>query len=385
MIRIYDKKYCCGCSACEQICPKHCIQMQADEEGFLYPFIKKSECIDCNLCEKVCPVINAGKKRTPVKTLAVKNPDEEIRLESSSGGVFSALAIKYLNEGGVVFGAKFNDKWEVVHDYIDKVDDLHLLQGSKYVQSRIGNAYHIAKKFLKEGRQVLFTGTPCQIAALKRFLHKSYSNLMTVDVICHGVPSPKIWQNYLDYLLTRKKIKGISSLNDISSISFRSKSSGWKRNSFQIIGGNGCVFNEFLDKNLFMRGFLYNLYLRPSCHTCPAKMGKSGSDITLGDYWGVSYHHPELDDDKGVSLVLLYNPDALTSIAGLHIVPSDYRYAVEGNKLIEQNVLIPPGRETFWHLYHNNGFGSLKKTLTAMQPSLLKRCINKMKRILKWN
>ena len=303
MIHILDKKDCCGCSACVQRCPKNCIRMYPDEEGFLYPSIDETLCVDCGLCEKVCPVLNKGDERIPVRAVAIKNDDENIRLNSSSGGAFTALAIKILNEGGVVFGARFNDEWEVVHDYIENADNLHLFRGSKYVQSYIGVTYLQAESFLKNGRKVLFSGTSCQIAGLKRFLGREYENLLTVDVICHGVPSPIVWKDYLDDLISRKKIKGVSSLEDISTVSFRSKVTGWHIFSMEITGRSGGKLSEPLSKNVFMQGFLNNMYLRPSCYDCPARKGKSGSDISLGDYWGVENHHPCFADDAGVGLV----------------------------------------------------------------------------------
>ena len=197
MISIQDKKNCCGCGACVQRCPKQCVTMQEDSEGFLYPKVDLSVCIDCHLCEKVCPIINQGEGHEPQAVYAAKNPNEKIRMQSSSGGVFTILAEKILDEGGVVFGAAFNDKWEVEHDFVERKDELAKFRGSKYVQSKIGKSYRNVETFLKEGRKVLFSGTPCQIAGLKKFLRKDYENLFTVDFICHGVPSPGVFRTYL--------------------------------------------------------------------------------------------------------------------------------------------------------------------------------------------
>lgn len=165
MISILDKKKCCGCSACAQRCPKHCIKMIEDSEGFLYPKVDGDTCIDCGLCERVCPIQNPGEDRVPLAVYAAKNPNEVIRRQSSSGGIFTILAEQIIDEGGVVFGAAFNDKWEVEHSYVENKEQLVKFRGSKYVQSRIGESYKDAKSFLKEGRRVLFSGTPCQIAA----------------------------------------------------------------------------------------------------------------------------------------------------------------------------------------------------------------------------
>lgn len=385
MIRILEKKDCCGCSACQQICPKTCIRMEPDEEGFLYPNVDETICIDCGLCEKVCPVINQCRKRVPSKAFAVWNCNEITRLNSSSGGVFSAIAIQILKDGGVVFGAKFNDRWEVVHDYIEKIEDLYLLQGSKYVQSVIGNTYSIAEIFLKRGRKVLFTGTSCQIAGLKRFLRTDYDNLLTIDVICHGVPSPMIWYRYLDYIISNEKLSGVSSVEDISNISFRSKLTGWKNYSFQIRGNHGELLSECFYDNLFMQGFLCNLYLRPSCHSCPAKSGKSGSDVTLGDYWGVSNHHPELDDDKGISAVLDYN-DVLYRLIPLqecNHVETKYEYIVRANSNVENSSPISPFRILFWDKYQESGVRVIGYILDKIRLNPLRKVVYKLRRIFR--
>lgn len=204
MINIIEKKDCCGCSACVSICPKHCITMSLDNEGFLYPQVDNESCIDCGLCEKVCLVLNQGKECKPFQVYAAKNINEEIRMKSSSGGIFTLLAEQILHEGGVVFGARFNADWEVIHDYTETKEGLAAFRGSKYVQSRLGDSFCQAEHFLRQGRKVMFTGTPCQIAGLKLFLRKTYDNLLTVDFICHGVPSPGVWKKYLEELIALK-------------------------------------------------------------------------------------------------------------------------------------------------------------------------------------
>ncbi len=322
MIKVDSKEKCCGCWACVQRCPKHCITMVEDDEGFLYPKVDSSLCIDCSLCEKVCPVINQGEPRIPDMVYAAKNLNEEIRMASSSGGIFTLLAEEIIAKGGVVFGARFNEEWDVVHDYTETIEGLSAFRGSKYVQSRVGKCYSQVEEFLKKGRKVLFSGTPCQIAGLKRFLRKEYDNLLTVDFICHGVPSPGVWREYLkeeiarqcdgkNIVLSHPVFNGREAR--IESISFRNKCLGWKRFSFVLTlslsdgyGDNKLVLlSEPLNKNIFLRGFLANLYLRPSCHICPAKSLKSGSDITIGDFWGIQNVMPEIDDDKGVSAVMV--------------------------------------------------------------------------------
>ena len=244
MICIKDKALCCGCGACSQICPKHCIVMSQDEEGFLYPSVNKETCVDCGLCEKVCPVIN---QRTPhnkvQQTYAAINMTESIRMSSSSGGVFRAIADIVIQDNGVVFGARFDDDWSIIHDCTETLDGLAAFQGSKYVQSKIGDCYQRAKTYLDQGRKVLFSGTPCQIVGLNLFLRKPYSNLITVDLICHGVPSPRVWNEYLKEEIARQCNRKNSVLPRpihekdvlVEGIAFRDKSEGWKKYSFALV------------------------------------------------------------------------------------------------------------------------------------------------------
>jgi len=323
MVDIKEKNECCGCNACVQRCPESCITMREDNEGFPYPEVDREVCIDCGLCEKVCPVIHQGDKRKPLAVYAVKHKDDKIRISSSSGGAFTALAESVIDEDGVVFGAKFDEDWSVFHDYTDTKEGLAAFRGSKYVQSRVGDSFKKAEYFLKAGRKVLFSGTPCQIAGLKLFLRKEYDNLLTVDFICHGVPSPGVWREYLKEETARQcggKNSVLSHPNikerdaRIESISFRDKRLGWKKYSFALTlsvpNGHGAkntvLLSEPLNKNIFLRGFLTNLYLRPSCHACPAKSFKSGSDITISDFWGGQSIIPEWNDDKGISVMFLH-------------------------------------------------------------------------------
>ena len=375
MIQLKDKFACCGCSACATACPKQCISMREDEEGFLYPSIDKSVCIDCGLCEKVCPVIHQSEARRPQKVYAAINPDEAIRLQSSSGGIFSMLARQIIEEGGVVFGAKFNERWEVVHDYCDTLEGLAVFRGSKYVQSAMGTCYRQVHSFLQEGRNVLFSGTPCQVAGLHRYLHKDYDNLLTVDIVCHGVPSPLVWRKYVEALQSRPKgVAGkntvlSSSLNSIpviTGIEFRNKLNGWKKYGFVVRGHadgqeackntvlksgteQSILIQESHGENLFMRGFLHDIYLRPSCYACPAKSGKSHSDITLADYWGIEHQHPEMDDDKGTSLVLLNTEKGEHSFHPLNYnsMVSTYEKAFSFNRAIEYAVKKPGYRKFY--------------------------------------
>lgn len=363
MIDIKLNTDCCGCNACVQICPKQCIVMLEDNEGFLYPKVDSSLCTNCGLCDKVCPVINQGDERKPLSVYAAKNKDEKIRKESSSGGVFTLLAEQTIVDGGVVFGARFNDKWEVIHDYAETIEGFAAFRGSKYVQSVIGKSYLQATNFLKQGRKVLFAGTPCQITGLKHFLRKDYENLITIDFICHGVPSPKVWRLYLQSIISTKcnvgkKTESTSQIeeNAITGISFRDKQTGWKKYGFVVrksaskADKNMVLLSETVDANLYMRGFLKDLYLRPSCHACPSKSSKSGSDITIADFWGIEKFYPEFDDDKGVSLVFVNTSKASDVFTKLQLdnfaIP--FETAISSNSSYSNSVAIPNNRKMFF-------------------------------------
>ena len=299
MIEIKDKKDCCGCYACYNICPKQCITMKVDEEGFWYPVIEQNKCINCNLCEKICPVINPIDRNTSLKlSYAMKNKDEEIRLRSSSGGMFYLLAENIIRQNGVVYGAGFDGDFSVKHIKINKEQEIGLLQGSKYLQSSIGNTYVQVKKDLEGDKKVLFTGTPCQIEGLKNFLRKDYINLFTMDFICHGVPSPMIWKEYLNEIRDNKQ-------GEIKKVYFRDKKLGWKLFSLKIIFEKDTYIND-LNQDLYMKGFLQDLYLRPSCYNCKFKKINRLSDITVADFWGIDKVLPKMDDDKGTSLIIIH-------------------------------------------------------------------------------
>ena len=303
MIDVKSKEDCCGCHACASACAHRAITMQADAEGFLYPIVDKDACTNCGVCEQVCPIVHQSSPTQPLKVYAARSYDEELRRQSSSGGIFTLLAEAVIREGGVAFGAKFDKEWNVIHSWADTIEELAPFRGSKYVQSTIGNTCREAKKFLQQGRKVLFTGTPCQIAGLKRYLCKDYDNLLAADVICHGVPSPIVWKRYLDEMRT---------MGEITDISFRDKTNGWARYGFRLCYSTSeeeeKVFLQPFLQNTYMRGFLSDLYLRPSCYACPFRTGKSGSDITLGDFWGIGAQHPEMDDNGGTS-ALIVNSD----------------------------------------------------------------------------
>lgn len=301
MIKIIDKQQCNGCNACAEICPNKSIAMKVDEEGFFYPHVSVKKCIQCGLCERICPVINKGVNDGDIHTLNVYgaiNKNETVRLASSSGGVFTLLAEYILAQGGVVFGAAFTEDFVVKHVCIERVEEIAKLRGSKYVQSDTREIYAQVKRCLQAGREVLFTGTPCQVEGLLAFLGKKYENLVTQDIICHGVPSPELFRQYLQYKSSGRVIKELS---------FRDKSKGWQLYHYKIVYADETEYlNDFYEDE-YSKMFLKNLSLRPSCYNCAFKIKNRLSDITLADFWGCEQVAPQLFDDKGTSLVFVHS------------------------------------------------------------------------------
>lgn len=293
---VTDNSYCSGCTACLFACPHGAISMGKDGEGFLYPRIDADKCIDCGLCRKVCDSLGEGGIESP-RVYAAYAIDQAVRRASSSGGIFSLLAENILLRGGVVYGAAFDEHFEVKHIAIENVKQLDLLRGSKYVQSALNDTFAETKENLGGGREILFSGTPCQIGGLKGYLKSDYPNLITVDLVCHGVPSPRVWKKYVDIMK-----KGADA--HIERISFRTKNSSWKRYAVSFSYENDTAYLRYHWDDPYMRGFLKGLYLRPSCYNCRFKSNNRASDITLADFWGIENVLPEMDDDKGTSLVI---------------------------------------------------------------------------------
>lgn len=315
MITISKKEYCCGCSACANICPHTALTMKVDKKGFLYPSVDLSKCNNCGICEKVCPILHEDEERSPSNAYFFINKNEDTRLKSSSGGLFSALAEHIIEKGGIVYGAAFDEQWTVHHVAITQKEDLSKLRGSKYVQSTIGTIYQDVKKQLGKGKKVLFTGTPCQVAGLRHYLHKDSASLITLDFACHGVPNPRIWKDYLrEETHTRSKfLNSDNQTTTIKDIEFRNKVDGWKNYHFVIRFNNGGTGKDAeTDMSIhhryhpFMNLFLDNYILRPSCLSCRFRKGKSGATYTCADSWGIHKIAPQVDDDKGTSLFFDY-------------------------------------------------------------------------------
>lgn len=315
-IDIIDKRKCSGCMACYNACPKKAIQIE-EKDGFSYPKIQKETCINCGLCKRVCPVLNKedeekdknekenkneskSEKNEFLDVYACKNQDEKIRMKSSSGGVFTLIAEYILEQDGVIFGAKFNETLEVVHDYIERKEELDKFRGSKYLQSKIGDTYAKVKELLDIGRKVLFTGTPCQVEGLLSYLRKDYDNLYTQDIICHGVPSPRVWKKYLEY---KKEKNG----EYPKSVNFRKKDIlGWSKYQVSYTYSNKEE-NIHHDDDPYMKLFLRNFDLRESCYECSFKNIYRKSDITIADFWGINEVNKEFNDEKGISAILIHS------------------------------------------------------------------------------
>lgn len=301
MIQITNKSECTSCMACFNICPVNAIHMKEDREGFKYPIVDKEKCINCGMCDKICPVKNATKNvntATPV-VIAAWTKDNYVRLDSTSGGIFSELAKIIYREEGYVCGAIYNKEWMVEHYVSKDMSDLEKIRSSKYLQSDINNTFKIIKEKLNEGKKVLMCGSPCQISGLYNYLQKDYENLYTIDFICRGMNSPKVFKGYIESL--EKKYKA-----EIKSIKFKNKTYGWHNFSTKVEFDNGKKYICERYKDSFMIGYLkYNAFMRPSCYNCKFKEFPKSADITLADFWGIENIDKSLDEDKGTSMILI--------------------------------------------------------------------------------
>ena len=377
-IQLASPNDCTACAACVSVCPKQCITMQEDKEGFLQPKIDSSVCIECHKCEKVCPILNQEitKDDFETKAYAVINKDDEVRAQSSSGGVFFPLAQWVIEQGGVVFGAKWNDKWEVVHDFAEDLDGVRAFMCSKYVQSVVGDTLWQAKQFLDAGRWVLYSGTPCQLGGLRACLGKEYEKLIQMDLICHGVPSPGVWRSYLKDYFGKEKVLDVN---------FKDKRNGWVGFRTSIKTTNSEVSENQME-NPYFRGFLTNVFLRNSCYDCRFKSVSRNTDITLADYWGVHLFCPEMFDDKGTSLVLVHTSKGhrvLSNILrdnNLKVQDNIIEYKA-WNSAIENSVPVSKKRYYFFKAFgKRNRFSELIKYIDKDRLHI--RVIRKLKKIL---
>jgi coenzyme F420-reducing hydrogenase beta subunit len=363
---------CCGCGACANVCPAGCIEMQPDELlAFPNPNIAEASCLNCGKCREVCPVLNPfvpDSAKTP-EAYAAYALDDDLRMESSSGGVFSLLAEKIIQEeAGVVFGALFDDDMRVKHDFATSTEGLAKFRGSKYVQSDTGKTYKQAKEFLDDGKTVLYSGTPCQIEGLKRFLGRNYEKLLTIDLICHGVASPALWAKYVCEKCEKNDKK-------IKTAFFRDKKYGWFSAS-AAAGVSGSMKLTYSDgsqevtpclSDSYLYLFLKNAFLRESCYHCKAKKTNRASDITIADFWSVESLCPEMFDGKGTSLVVLHSERGRKLFRDVSLLirnkSVDFDKAISGNPMMVQSAVAPQYRPyllslmkewTIGELYYEN-------------------------------
>ena len=374
---------CCGCSACAQICPKTAISLVENNEGFLYPKVDDDKCVECGLCEKVCPAITPLEmENSEYKAFAAINNNEAIRMESSSGGVFTAIAEKIVQTGGKVFGAKFSEDFKsVIHSWTDSLDGLKDFRGSKYLQSKVQESFKECERFLKAGEKVLFSGTPCQIQGLKKYLRKEYDNLLTIDFICHGVPSPLLWKKYVEY---RENIAA----SKVVKTAFRRKNCGWKQYSLWFAFANHSEYSKTLDKDPYLQMFLKDTCLRASCYDCPAKGLGRVSDITIADFWGIQSEHPDFDDDKGTSFVIVHNPKVIALFSDVcKIKKIDLNSGLRHNPAMVKSCAKPKARDTFFKDLQTLSFDKMIKNY-AVTPwyekgyKFVKRCGRKMLKVV---
>lgn len=378
MIDIKNKEKCSGCHACYSVCPTKAIKMVEDEKGFKYPVVDQSKCVNCRLCEKVCPIINKKIVNNEPKAYSCYNKNDDIRSKSSSGGIFTLLASKILEKNGVVFGASFTNEFMVEHIYVEKEEELYKLRGSKYLQSIIGDSYKQVKKFLEEGRYVLFTGTPCQVEGLMAYLNKKYEKLFTQDIICHGVPSPKVWKRYLEY-------RKIEDAEEPLEINFRNKDNGWKNYNLKFrYKEHEYKNNQSMDK--YMQAFLKNVSLRESCYNCSFKKINRLSDITLADLWGIEKINPEMFDDKGTSLVIVNSEKGKELFKEIQneVVKEEINLneAIKYNPSMITSSKPDKNREEFFENLEKMDFNELVNKYTE-KPNFVSKCISKGKKIVK--
>lgn len=385
MDKLCQKEYCTGCTACASVCPKGCITMTQDENGFLCPVIDTERCVECGLCEKTCPIITPLKTaENEPKAYAAYSKDEAVRLQSSSGGVFTEIAKEILAEGGVVFGAAYNDQFDVVHICVDYEANLFKLRGAKYAQSNLCRTFTNVKERLDAGQQVLFSGTPCQVAGLKAYLRKDYEKLLTVDFVCHSVPSPMAWREYVKY---RAQLDNGGQMPEL--INLRSKETGWSRyqysNLFQY--ADGTNYSARSDESLYMKLFVGGYINRESCANCQFKGYSRVSDLTIGDFWGIWDVAPEMDDNKGTSVVLVQSAcgaDLFQKIADCLAVKEVFlEEASQQNQAMLKTHTPNARRNEALSFVKAGHIAECEKWFIKKKPSFIRRVLNLAKRILR--
>ncbi len=378
---------CCGCGACENNCPVGALIVKPDHAGFLLPFIDVAKCVQCEKCIDTCAYKKQNKYVSKEETYAAISKNSDVK-QSSSGGVFSSLAINVLNDGGTVYGCTMthtDNGFDPHHIRINNLEELYLLQGSKYVQSEIGLTYREVKKDLANNTTVLFSGTPCQIDGLYGFLGKDYQNLFTIDTICHGVPNKDLFNRYIEYEENTKKAKIINYV-------FRDKKDGWKlygRMDLQNDSGNRSVYFK-PEESSYYQLFLDRYTYRENCYTCPFAFKNRPGDITIGDFWNIDLIYPELFAEKepvincenGVSVLVINSEKGLELMKrygqDMELYPSEYNKVAEYNRQMLLPSEKPKDYEEFRKIMNNDYFEIEKWYQHKMMPIRLKRAIRRM-------
>ena len=356
-IALCDENQCTGCEACKNSCPQSCISMQSDENGFSHPFIDYTNCTGCKICENSCPVLHKPIfcRSSEPSVYACWHKDDVIRIGSSSGGLFSAVAEVVLKKDGVVFGATYDENMSVYHTGVELTEDLKKLRKSKYVQSQIGNSYQKVKQFLESDKEVLFVGTPCQVIGLYSYLGREYESLLTADLICGGVPSPKVFAGYIESIESRFNTR-------LKDINFRDKRHGWENNSV-IAMSTSRQYHLKGDNNSYFAGYILHLTLRESCYQCKFVGLPRVGDLTIADFWGVQGDNSisQREIDKGISLLMINNlsieKELLSSLNKKLVLWERSLYlAKAGNSPMINNLNRPDIRDDFFRIFNQSGY-----------------------------
>jgi coenzyme F420-reducing hydrogenase beta subunit len=378
MDKIVDKNKCSGCTACASICSQKAITMIEDEEGFKHPVIDKKKCIDCGLCKRTCPVLNTKENDSKNKLYVAYNKDSKSKLDkASSGSIFELLANYILDNKGIVIGAAFDQENKLKHIAIETKKDLTKLKGSKYLQSDLNNIFEYIKENVKE-KKILFVGTPCQVAGLKSFIKKGHENLYCVDLFCHGVPTPRLFNKYIKELENKYNEKVIN-------YNFRDKVTGWENYSNTVKFKNKKISKVFF-KNEYMQLFLSDVALRRSCYNCNFKLGNKYSDLTLGDFWGVDRYYPDMYNKEGVSAIIINSDKGIELFETLKkdLVYKDCKIEeiLCDNQSLKHPVECPSSRKNFFNDLENLSVKKLASKYKTKLPLFI-RIKNKIKKIIK--
>ncbi len=367
MIKIENKEQCCGCTVCVASCPKKCISMKVDEEGFYYPEVDETKCIQCNKCNLVCPTINKPNYETDYRDniFAARALDSDIREKSSSGGIATMLSRVFIKNSNVVFGVAMSQDYSFSkHICVNDFEELERIQGSKYIQSHMDGVIERIKIEIGNNKKVLFIGTPCQVAGVKKIFENVTNDIFYIDIICHGVPTEKLWIKYLDFICSKFGSR-------ILNINFRDKRNGWEEFGLSIEFENGKEIYSSRH-NGFIGLFLKNICLRPSCAKCVHKGFDRSSDLTLGDFWGIERVYPEYQKKNGVSLVMINSKrgeELLDLISNeIEMTKVDCKdLFMYRNKSMIRSVIISDRRREFMNDLSRLSFNRLEKKYLGRQ------------------